>query len=175
MNLAIWLAGNGVENQTIRKSVDKQFQKKSKRGIIRYDDARIMLEYKGKWIYIATAGDTWSICRCNYHFFEGDFDKMEICKIDASGATVLSPAEKENVKGQKPDICICACSPSKDDKGSIKAIHSYCEQHILDYAQQIWIKKDKNRAKQSEESIMKETEKQVKKIISMIDTIYGLA
>lgn len=137
MELAINLAGGGP---AMDKSIKAIFNKKSK-----LNDVRIIIEYKDVFIYIASGGDAWSICKGNTNFFESQFSKQIIYIIDASGLRQMSSEEKISfkMKKSKPKVAICACRPNGDMYGTIKAINAYNEAHIMDYNEQLWIRKDK--------------------------------
>lgn len=162
MRLAMKLAGTGTVNTTTEKQIISLFGISKKR----FRDARFIVEYKKKLIYIGTGGDYWSICRGNCQFFEGDF-KSNLCihHIDTKGiVSELSINEKKLYKECKPDVCICACRPSGDSFGTIKALHSYSETHILNYTVQLWIQAFKN----------KSNETQATELIQIIDQFFPL-
>lgn len=132
MKLAAILGGSGVAAQ-----IDGLFKTKT-----RYKDARFIVEYKEKLIYIGTCGDTWAASRVNINFFERDYSsKLDVYLI--SGGTVREYTKAPD-ETRKPDVCVCACRPEGDSYGAIKALHSYSETSIQKYKQQIWIRKDKD-------------------------------
>jgi hypothetical protein len=137
MNLAIRLAGGGP---VMEKKIRAIFKNKN-----RTIDNRIIIEYKDQWIYIATGGDSWNVCKVNCNFFEKNFDsKLNIYLIDASGLRSLSLDEKKKFNNHTPKVVVSACRPDGDEYGAIKAIHSYNEKHILKYTEQLWIRKEKS-------------------------------
>ena len=108
----------------------------------RNKDARFIVEYEGKLIYIGTCGDTWAACRVNINFFERDYSsKLDVYIISGKTVRKYTKAPDET---RKPDVCVCACRPEGDSYGAIKALHSYSETSIQKYKQQIWIRKDKD-------------------------------
>lgn len=105
-------------------------------------DIRIIVNYRELLVFIATGGDAWNICRSNCEFFEGKFaKKKDIYIVDSSGVRQLAGDEKKNFEG-KPTVAVCACRPYADGNGAIKAIHSYSVTHIMNYSEQVWLKKD---------------------------------
>ena len=52
----------------------------------RYGDARFIVEYKDRLIYIGTGGDTWAACREHTECFAGNYSNKQIFLI--SGKTV---------------------------------------------------------------------------------------
>lgn len=133
LKLAAMLGGSGVEAQI-------ENLLKPKTGT-RYGDARFIVEYKDKLIYIGTGGDTWAACREHTECFAGNYSNKQIFLI--SGRTV-GKYTKNAAETRKPDVCVCACRPYGDGYGAIKALHSYSEKAILEYKQQIWICKDRD-------------------------------
>ena len=133
LKLAAMLGGSGVEAQI-------ENLLKPKTGT-RYGDARFIVEYKDRLIYIGTGGDTWAACREHTECFAGNYSNKQIFLI--SGGTV-GKYTKNAAETRKPDVCVCACRPSGDGYGAIKALHSYSEKAILEYKQQIWIRKDRD-------------------------------
>ena len=125
MELAINLAGGGP---AMDKSIKAIFNKKSK-----LNDVRIIIEFKDVFIYIASGGDAWSICKGNTNFFESQFSKQIIYIIDASGLRQMSSEEKISfkMKKSKPKVAICACRPNGDQFGAIKAINAPCSPPAL--------------------------------------------
>lgn len=125
-----------------------------KRG--RYKDARFIVEYETKLIFIGTGGDTWAICRGNTDFFAGKYSSLlDVFLISGGKIKKLDKAEKEIYKRRRPDVCICACRPDGDGYGAIKAIHSYSEKAIMSYKQQIWIQKDSQKESKIQASELK--------------------
>lgn len=135
MQLAINLAGGG---SVMTNSIKTIFNKRSK-----INDVRIIIEYNGIYVYIASGGDNWSICKGNTNFFEGQFGNQTIYIKDASGLRPMSVKEKNTIKSHKTKVAISACRPNGDQYGAIKAIHAYNEDHIMDYKEQLWIQKEK--------------------------------
>lgn len=134
MQLAINLAGGSSDVAT---SINSTFIKKGK-----YGDGRMILEYKGHFIYIATGGDSWAWSRGNAEFFEGDFRNQTIYEVNATGVRELSNIEKETFsEGKKSTVVVCACRPNGDKYGAIKALHAYNEKAISNYSEQIWLRK----------------------------------
>lgn len=137
MQLAINLAGGGA---AVTNSIHNTFIRKGK-----YWDGRLIIEYKEHLIYIATGGDCWDVCYGNMEFFENEFHNFTIHKVDATGVMKLSAADKHKFKKDNPtpDVVITACRPNGDRYGVIKALHSYNEYSISNYAEQQWIRKQK--------------------------------
>ena len=134
MKLAAKLGGRDVA-----ADIDKNFKKGT-----RYKDARFIVEYKEKLIYIGTCGDTWAACREHTECFAGNYSNKQIFLISGGIVHELSPSEKNTYKTYTLNVCVCACRPSGDGYGAIKALHSYSEKAILEYKQQIWIRKDRD-------------------------------
>ena len=137
MQLIINLAGGG---SVVENSINSTSLKKGK-----YWDGRMIIKYEGHLIYIATGGDTWGICRGNTDFFESDFGKQTIYEVDATGVIELTSTEKADYskKKKKPIVAVCACRPSGDNYGAIKALHAYYEHALSNYTEQLWIRKKK--------------------------------
>ena len=133
LKLAAMLGGNGVEAQI-------ENLLKSETGT-RYGDARFIVEYREKLIYIGTGGDTWAVCRGHTECFDGNYSNKQIYLISRG---TVDKYTKNADETRKPDVCVCACRPSGDGYGAIKALHSYSEKAILEYKQQIWVRKDKD-------------------------------
>lgn len=132
--LSIKLVG---DNPEMTQAINALFKKNQKTK-----DIRIIVNYRGVLVFIATGGDAWSICRSSCEFFEGKFaKKKDIYIVDANGLRQLTGEEKKTFGG-KPTVAICACRPYADGNGAIKAIHSYSVGHIMDYSEQVWLKKD---------------------------------
>lgn len=134
MKLAAKLGGSGVAAK-----IDRDFKKGT-----RYEDARFIVEYKEKLIYIGTCGDTWAACREHTECFAGNYSNKKIYLISGETVDPLPSSEKNTYKTRRPDVCVCACRPYGDGYGAIKALHSYSETSIQKYKQQIWIRKDKD-------------------------------
>ena len=134
MRLVIKLGGSG---KTIEMEVDGAFHDGK-----HYRDARIVIEYEGCIIYVATAGDTWGLCKGNTDFFESEFGNQLIYLVSGGHLRKMSPIDKTIYKNKKPDVVVSACSHVSDGLGSIKALHTYNESHLLDYNKQIWLKRD---------------------------------
>ena len=132
--LTINLIGNNPE---MNKAITALFKRR-----LKTKDIRIIVGYRGLLIFIATGGDAWNICRSSCEFFEGKFaKKKDIYIVDEKGLRPLTGEEKKNFEG-KPTVAVCACRPYADGNGAIKAIHSYSVGHIMDYLEQVWLKKD---------------------------------
>ncbi len=132
--LIISLIGNDPE---MAQAVNALFKRNQKTK-----DIRIIVNYRGVLVFIATGGDAWSICRSSCEFFDGKFaKKKDIYIVDAKGLRQLTGEGKTNYES-KPIVTVCACRPFADGNGAIKAIHSYSVNHIMDYSEQIWLKKD---------------------------------
>ena len=132
--LSIKLVG---DNPEMTQAINALFKKNQKTK-----DIRIIVTYRGVLVFIATGGDAWSICRSSCEFFEGKFaKKKDIYIVDANGLRQLTGEEKKTFGG-KPTVAMCACRPYADGNGAIKAIHSYIVGHIMDYSEQVWLKKD---------------------------------
>lgn len=151
MYLAALLAGSGSYIPTIWTSITRHFFIGGKH----IKDARFIVDYKGKRIFIATGGDSWAICTGNYNFFSDEFRNVTIYKIDSTGVRKLTALDKRKDAFHDPDLCIGACRPIGDRKGAIKAIHSYSEdvylntinrykdtKNYLNYDLQIWVKRN---------------------------------
>ena len=136
LKLAAMLGGSGVAAKI-------ENLLKPKTGT-RYGDARFIVEYKDKLIYIGTGGDTWAACREHTECFAGNYSNKKIYLISGKTVDPLSPSEKNIYNTRRPDVCVCACRPYGDGYGAIKALHSYSEKAILEYKEQIWIRKDKD-------------------------------
>lgn len=173
MYLASLLAGNGSIDKTIQNSIDSCFGVKTKgsgAAIKKYEDARLIVEYKGKTILIATGGDSWLVSRNNYDFFTGMYNNLVVVYyVDTTGVKQLSNPEKEKYKRQDHSLSICACRPSGDNYGAIKAIHSYSESYLDNCEQQIWIHK-KNESNITNTSNMTDA----KKLLKIIDELLGI-
>ena len=110
----------------------------------RYKDARFIIEYDNHIIHIGTGGDSWSICRGNTQFFEGNYNgNQEIYLVSGGTIKMMTKADKLHYKGILPDVVVSACRPDADSYGAIKALHSYSEHHLMDYAEQVWIKRNR--------------------------------
>ena len=158
MKLAILLAGNGIYDPKIEAEFNKRFSKS--KGT--YKDGRIIVNYKGILVYIATGGDSWQVCRLNYEFFDGKFNKKpDVFVFDAETKTVESLSEKDykKYKSQVPEVSVGACRPNNDGWGPIKAIHSATEKTIFNYAMQVWVRKDRSKC----------NDKQARELLCMID------
>ena len=142
------------------------------------EDAHFIIRYMGKLVFIATSGDSWENCKVNYNFFTGqNLGNMKIYDINPKGVFEIKNKvpysiayNEENVRQELvvvPDICISACRPEGDRRGAIKAIHSYSEDILDRFVQQIWIRKDAD----SEKNIEKNNKKQAKKLQSIINRI----
>ena len=136
LKLAAMLGGGSVEAQI-------ENLLKPKTGT-RYGDARFIVEYKDRLIYIGTGGDTWAACREHTECFAGNYSNKKIYLISGETVDPLPSSEKNIYNTRRPDVCVCACRPSGDGYGAIKALHSYSEKAILEYKQQIWIRKDRD-------------------------------
>ena len=55
----------------------------------------------------------------------------------------MTSSDKVDYKDKKPRVVVSACRPHGDSNGTIKAIHSYSETHLMDYAEQLWVKRDR--------------------------------
>lgn len=147
--LILLLANNGVISPSLSSTLYSSF------SLIGGGDARFIIEINNIRIYLATAGDTWAISRGNVEFFEGKYKtSMKIYRITSGKIYELSTKEKEDNKNIKADVCVCACRPSGDSTGAIKALHQYCEEAISHgFLYQLWIHKnslmnDSNKAKE---------------------------
>lgn len=109
----------------------------------RYDDARFIIEFGDKIIYVATEGDTWAACRQNTCFFERDFSNLTIHLVKNGSINKMTSLDKEEYKKKQLQVVVSACRPNADSNGAIKAIHSYSETYIMKYIGQRWIKRDK--------------------------------
>ena len=151
MYLAALLAGSGRFVPTLWAKITSLFF--SGRKTIK--DAKFIVDYKGKLIFIATGGDSWAVCKDNYNFFSDVFKRLSMYIFDGTDVKRLEGKAKYAMKYHDPDICIGACRPSGDRKGAIKSIHSYSEdiflnnihcykdeKSILNYDLQIWIKRN---------------------------------
>lgn len=137
--LILKLSNNGKENPVLRSIIYKKFPKTGKNK-----DGRFILDVDGKSVYIATGGDDWSVSNVNAKFFEGSIDlKMIIHRVTSTDVIPLTDEEKEQIKGRRADICVCACRPSGDSIGAVKALHMYCEKAIEnDFIYQLWVQKN---------------------------------
>lgn len=137
--LILLLANSGIISPKLSTSLYKLFPHKGKNK-----DGRFILEINKKRILIATAGDSWTISRGNVEFFESKYKlSMRIYRVTSSSIYELSIKEKEDYKNEKADVCICACRPSGDSTGAIKALHMYCEEAIAhNYTYQLWVQKN---------------------------------
>ena len=168
MKLAMLLAGNGTITPAIESSVIDHFGVKRKGVVKRFKDAHLIVKYKEKLIFIATGGDSWFVSRNNYDFFTGNYNNLtDVFFVDITGVKCLKNSEKEEFKIQKPCLSICACRPSGDNYGAIKAIHSYSVDCLGRFAQQIWIQKKDNKN-------VSERDSEVKEILQTIDALLGL-
>lgn len=137
MELVIKLGGGST---SLENDIKKEFlNPKSKR----YNDARFVVEYNEYYIYVATAGDNWFTCRTDINFFERKFGNQILYLVAGGSLKKMTILDKQKYKEIEPDVVVGACRPNGDSYGAIKAIHSYSETHILNYVEQLWIKKDK--------------------------------
>lgn len=134
MRLVIKLGGS---SKTLETAVDGAFFDGK-----HYRDARIVIEYEDYLIYVATAGDTWGLCKGNTDFFEGEYGNQQIYLVSGGHLKRMSTHDKNVYKSKKPDVVVSACSHVSDGLGSIKALHTYCENHLLDNDELIWLKRD---------------------------------
>lgn len=130
-----------VNNPTVSNQIDSLLKTGNK-----YKDARFVIELNVGYIFVATGGDSWAISRGNCEFFNGSYSNMVgVYLITGSTMKLLNNDEKKDFKERKkPIVSVCACRPSGDKYGAIKAIHSNSEQDILNYSYQIWIQKQIN-------------------------------
>lgn len=155
VRLAIMLASGGGINPLIESQVNRKFKKR--KG---YKDARFVIEYKEKLIFLCTGGDSWMVSRGNCGFFTGRYNNLiDVFRLSLLGLEELGNKDKEKYKKLLADFCICACRPNGDGYGAIKAIHSYNEKSIMDYSHQIWTRKERNM----------DNDNTAKEILSIID------
>lgn len=107
-----------------------------------YKDARFLLDSPYGIIIICTAGDSWTVSDQNCDLFKNSLSgKIPVYFVNSSGIVeyngkTISPFfDIQQVK-----VCVCACRPSGDNDGAIKALHYYSEKHLMDYDEQRWIK-----------------------------------
>lgn len=78
-----------------------------------YKDVRIIIEYCGAYIYIATGGDEDSIINDNIAFFEGKAflgsKPILIFEYSASQNQVVPVANPNYINSYPPHICLSAC------------------------------------------------------------------
>ena len=99
--LSIKLVG---DNPEMTQAINALFKKNQKTK-----DIRIIVNYRGVLVFIATGGDAWSICRSSCEFFEGKFaKKKDIYIVDANGLRQLTGEEKKTFGG-KQTVAICDC------------------------------------------------------------------
>lgn len=133
----VFLLGGG--SASLKSDIEKALLKSKS-----YKDARFIVEYNGHNVFIATGGDAWVGCRGNTDFFEGNINgKHIVFRVYNNTIVELTTEEKKHFK-DKPTVVVCACRPKGDSCGAIKAIHSYSETHLIDYAEQVWIKRDRS-------------------------------
>lgn len=137
--LILKLSNNGKGNPALRSILYKKISKSGKNK-----DGRFILDVDGKSVYIATEGDDWRFSNVNAKFFEGSIDsKMIIHRVTSTDVIQLTDEEKKQIKGHRADICVCACRPSGDSTGAVKALHMYCEKAIEnDFIYQLWVQKN---------------------------------
>lgn len=110
----------------------------------RYKDAHFIIEYENHIIHISTGGDSWSVCRGNTQFFEGNYNgNQEIYLVTGGKIKMMSKTDKQHYRKIQPEVVVSACRPDADSYGAIKALHYYSEHHLMDYVEQVWIKRDK--------------------------------
>lgn len=127
-------------------------------------DARFVINYNNKLVFIATGGDSWAINTSNYNFFCGqELGRMNIYSIKTGIVKQLTTKETSVYQQSNdkpitvaPDLSICACRPDGNRRGAIKAIHSYSEDifcqlgqygydQLDQFALQVWIQRNKQK------------------------------
>ncbi len=163
----IMLTGTNVNSKEFTKIVKRNAASPGKSAVTSFVDARFIVEYEGLLIYISTAGDDWQHCKMSMRFFEGIYSKnMIVYKVSKNSIDKLSQQDLSKLENQNPDICICACRPSADEFGAIKAIHSHLERNSDHFWSQLWLRKDKDNIKSSQQ--------QASEIIDIIKCFYNL-
>lgn len=127
-----------VNNPAVSTAIDAVL--KNRNG--RFKDARFLLDSPYGIIIICTAGDTWTVSDQNCDLFKNSLSgKIPVYFVNSSGIveyngkTIRSFFDIQQVK-----VCVCACQPSGDNDGAIKALHYYSENHLMHYDEQRWIK-----------------------------------
>ena len=134
MNLVIKLGGG---SPSLERSIKKTFLRNN-----RYMDGRFIIIYNDYIVYIATAWDTWYDCSCNTDFFKGIFNNKTLYLVNSGALKRMTTSDKEHYKEKAPKVVVSACRPHGDNYGAIKAIHFYSETHLIDYAEQLWLRKE---------------------------------
>ncbi len=163
----IAMTGISIDSKGFTNIIKKKTKNSNKNNTlpVSFLDARFIVVYKGLLIYISTAGDDWHHCKMSMRFFEGNYSKnMLVYKVSNNSIDKLTQQELSMPQNQNPDICICACRPTGDDYGAIKAIHSHLERHSDHFWSQLWLRKDKQ----------KTSKQQASEIIDIIKYFYKL-
>lgn len=106
-----------------------------------YKDARFVIDSPYGIIIICTAGDSWTVCDQDCDLFKNSLSgKIPVYLVDSLGIVeyngkTIGPF----LDTRQPKVCVCACRPSGDNYGTIKALHYYSEKYLMDYDEQRWI------------------------------------
>ena len=85
--LSIKLVG---DNPEMTQAINALFKKNQKTK-----DIRIIVNYRGVLVFIATGGDAWSICRSSCEFFDGKFAREDWEAINFFVISCLGSAKIE--------------------------------------------------------------------------------
>jgi AAA+ ATPase superfamily predicted ATPase len=145
-------------------------------------DARFIIFYKGYYIFIATGGDDWRICRVNSEFFERKIGgNVNIWLIKEGNIKKLEKEEKDFYINITPKVCITSCRPNGDGYGAVKAINSYVEKTMekvmsksindieQSYERILWLRKFEGMNRVNSATIISNAKKKAQEIKDIID------
>lgn len=121
--LAYLLALDGQPEEEILKQFEADRKKKVSRRIHKtdaYPDMRIIVNYRGIYIYIALYGDSKEHIEKNVEFFEGSLSIRTICVFDKGSIRPLNATESDYYTLFPPSVCVSACYESSQVEASFK-------------------------------------------------------
>ena len=128
------------------------------------NDIRVIVDYRGKTIYIATYGDTFFQVNNNSAFFQGE---LNCSKVNMVKDGELGEAPSDYFHQMPPEICISASHPDGATVDAGLAFANY-KMHLLERYQ--WIRKGKSSSK-TNEAINADNEAMADKLVDIIDEI----
>ena len=150
-------------------------------------DVRFIIEYHGYYIFVATGGDNWGICRVNTLFFERESSgNVDVWLVEKGNIKELGKEDKHLFKSITPTVCVTSCRPDGDGYGALKAINNYVEKTMSravskslsdlneSYERIIWLSKFDGLGKASKEAINKNANTKAVEMKALIDDYLGL-
>ena len=139
--LVLWGAGNSGKTSTLRMLIEELSKNPAVSMFLsKRKEFRIIVEYKGIYIYLSTYGDTLEDTQANIAFFDGELNATRIFIYRINSPVVKLNAGFDYIHNYTPSFCISA---SRSDGRVPFPLNFYGQKMRIHTSSIVWLHKEK--------------------------------